>query len=247
MAKARFTDQVALITGGTSGLGLATAELFLQEGAKVFLVDLEARDVIAKLGSEKTAFHQCDVSSDEDCAKAIAACVDKFRGLDILFHNAGVVSSLATVADHTVEEFQEVTNANVLSLFYLARAAIPEMRKQGKGNIIVTASVAGMNGQYGLAPYTNSKAGVIKLVRTIALDHARERIRVNCICPGYMLTPIVAFVTEQANIHQDLVDAIPLLQGAEPAEVGRVVLFLASDEASYVTGQGTYTVILGGR
>ena len=192
MAKDRFTDQVALITGGTSGLGLATAQLFLQEGAKVFLVDLDERGIIAKLGSEKAAFYQCDVSLDEDCANAIAACVDKFGGLDSLFHNAGVVSSFATVVDHTIEEFQKVTNVNMLSLFYLARAAIPEMHKQGKGNIIVTASVAGMNGQYGLAPYTTSKAGVINLVRTIALDHAREGIRVNCICPGYMLTEMVA-------------------------------------------------------
>jgi meso-butanediol dehydrogenase/(S,S)-butanediol dehydrogenase/diacetyl reductase len=244
MAKARFTDQVALVTGGTSGLGLATAELFLNESAKVFLVDLEERGIIAKFGSEKAAFHRCDVSSSEECTKAVAACIDRFGRLDILFHNAGVVSSFATVVDHTIEEFQKVTNTNLLSLFYFSRAAIPQMRKRGGGNIIVTASVAGMNGQYGLAPYTTSKAGVINLVRTMALDHAREGIRVNCVCPGYMLTPMVAFVKEQANIHQDLVDAIPIGRGAHPAEVGRVVLFLASDEASYVTGQGPYSVFL---
>ena len=245
MATARFTDQVALITGGTSGLGLATATLFLHEGAKVFLVDLEERDIITQLESEKAAFHACDVSSDEACAKAITACVERFGRVDILFHNAGTFSSFATVVDYTVEEFQKVTNTNIMSLFYLARAAIPQMRKQGGGNIVVTASVAGMNGQYGLAPYATSKAGVINLVRTIALDHAREGIRVNCVCPGYMLTPMVAFVKEQANIHQDLLDAIPIGRGADPAEIGRVVLFLASEDASYVTGQGTYVCASG--
>ena len=127
-----------------------------------------------------------------------------------------------------------------MSLFYLARAAIPQMRKQGGGNIVVTASVAGMNGQSGLAPHATSKAGVTNLVKTMALDHAREGIRVNCVCPGYMLTPMVAFVKEQANIHRDLVDAIPIGRGADPAEIGRVVLFLVSEDASYVTGQGAY-------
>ena len=139
----------------------------------------------------------------------------------------------------------ELSNSNSSSLFYLSRAAIPQMRKQCGGNIVVTASVAGMNGQYGLAPYATSKAGVINLVRTIALDHAREGIRVNCVCPGYMLTPMVAFVKEQANIHQDLLDAIPIGRGADPAEIGRVVLFLASEDASYVTGQGTYVCASG--
>ena len=239
MGRARFTDQIVFITGGTSGLGAATAELFAEEGAQVFITDLEERDIITKLGSDNAVFKRCDVSSSEDCADAIKACIEKFGGLDILFHNAGMTCSFAPVVDQDIDLFRKVTDTNMLSLFYLSRVAIPQMRKQGKGVIVATASTAGLHGYSGLAPYATAKAGLVNLIRTMALDHARENIRINCVCPGYMLTPMTAFLREQESLHKGVLEKVPMGRGADPAEVGRVVLFLASDDASYVTGQGT--------
>jgi NAD(P)-dependent dehydrogenase (short-subunit alcohol dehydrogenase family) len=240
MAGARFTNQVVLITGGTSGLGAATAELFAKEGAKVFITDLEERDIIAKLGSDNAVFQRCDVSSSEDCAAAIKACIEQFGGLDILFHNAGMNCFFAPVVDQDIDHFRKVTDTNMLSLFYLSRVAVLQMRKQGKGVIVATASTAGLHGYSGLAPYATAKAGLVNLIRTMALDHARENIRINCVCPGYMLTPMTAFLREQEDLHKGVVEKVPMGRGADPAEVGRVVLFLASDDASYITGQGRY-------
>lgn len=190
MARARFTDQVVLLTGGTSGLGAATAELFMQEGAKVFITDLEERDIVAKLGSDRVVFRRCDVSSHEDCAKAVQACIDQFGKLDILFHNAGIGGGYGSVIDQDIESFHKVTDTNMHSLYYLSREAIPQMRKQSKGSIVATASTAGLAGYVGLAAYATAKAGTVNLIRTMALDHAREGIRINCVCPGYMITPM---------------------------------------------------------
>ena len=238
MARARFTDQVVLITGGSSGLGEATSRLFAEEGAKVFITDLEERDIVAKLGSDKVVFHRCDVSSHEDCATAIKACIDHFGRLDILFHNAGMGGSYGSVVDQSIESFHKVTDTNMHSLYYLSREAIPQMRKQGKGAIIATASTAGISGYVGLAAYATAKAGTVNLIRTMALDHAREGIRINCVCPGYMMTPMTSFLRDNMELHENTIRKIPMNRGADPAEIGRVVLFLASDDASYMTGQG---------
>jgi meso-butanediol dehydrogenase/(S,S)-butanediol dehydrogenase/diacetyl reductase len=238
MARARFTDQVVFITGGSSGRGAATAELFAKEGAKLFITDLEERDIVAKLGSDNAVFQRCDVSSSEDCADAVRACVEHFGSLDVLFHNAEMNCNYCPVVDQDSEHFRKVTDTNMLSLFYLSRVAIPQMRKHGKGVIVATASTAGLHGYAGLAPYATAKAGLVNLIRTMALDHAREGIRINCVCPGYMLTPMTAFLREQESLHKSVVEKVPMGRGADPAEVGRVVLFLASDDASYVTGQG---------
>ena len=238
MARARFTDQVALVTGGTSGLGADTAELFHQEGAKVFVVDLEERDILKRLGDKNAHYQRCDVSSPEDCEKAIAACIEKFGRLDVLFHNAGRLAPVGTVVDHDVKLFQDVINTNLCGLFYLGRAAIPQMRKQGKGAIVATASTSGRFGDYGLCAYSASKAGTINLIRTMALDHAKEGIRINAVCPGYMITPMTQGMRDNKALHEELLDRVPMGRGADPKEIGRVVLFLASDDASYINGEG---------
>ena len=237
MARARFTDQVVLVTGGTSGLGADTAELFMQEGAKVFVTDIEERDILKRLGTENAHYRRCDVSSPEDCEGAIQACVEKFGRLDVLFHNAARLAAPQTVVDLDVKLFQAVINTNLCSLFYLSRIAVPQMRKQGKGTIIATASTAGLAGNYGLASYSAAKAGMINLIRTMALDHAQEGIRINCVCPGYMITPMTQGMQKNKAVHAELLERIPMGRGSDPKEVGRTVLFLASEDASFITGE----------
>ncbi|KAH7073468.1 3-oxoacyl-reductase [Paraphoma chrysanthemicola] len=221
MTAHRFINRVVLVTGGSSGLGAATAELFLQEGAKVFITDLEQRDILERLDSPDVYFQKCDVSNASDCENAIQACVEKFGRLDVLFHNAGRIAQVTSVVDLDVATFDAVIQTNLSSLFYLARAAIPHMRKQGKGSIVSTASISATGGDYGMSAYTASKAGMVNLTRTMALDHAKEGIRVNS-------NPI---------FHEALLDSVPLGRGADPKEIGRGVLFLASDDASFITGQ----------
>lgn len=149
MSRQRFTDQVVFVTGGTSGLGAETSQLFVDEGAKVFVTDLEERSILKRLGPN-AFFMRCDVSKPEDCEAAINACIEKWGRLDVMFHNAGRLAPVSTVVDHDVALFQQVINTNLCSAFYLARIAIPQMRKQGKGAIINTASTAALSGDYGV-------------------------------------------------------------------------------------------------
>ena len=228
-----------LVTGGSSGLGAATSQLFIDEGAKVFVTDLEERGIVEKLGGSKNVtYMKCDVSSPEDCSAAVKACVEKYGKLDVLFHNAARLGVTSTVVDHDVEMFQKVINTNLCSGFYLARAAIPEMRKQGKGAIVNTCSTSGLAGDYGLCSYNAAKAGMVNLTKAMALDHAREGIRVNCICPGYMFTAMTEGMRQAPALFKELNDTIPMGHGTDPVDVGRCVLFLASDEAAFVTGHG---------
>lgn len=237
MPENRFTNRVVFVTGGTSGLGADTCELFIAEGAKVFVTDLLERDILQRLGHKNAHFQQCDISSVSQCENAIKACIERFGRLDVLFHNGARLADLATVVDHDVETFDSVVKTNLYGLFYLARAAIPQMQKQGKGAIVTTASTAGLFGDYGLASYSAAKAGTVNLTRTMALDHAREGIRINCVCPGYIVTPMTDGFRAEQHVHEALLESIPMNRGADPKEIGRAVLFLASDDASFITGQ----------
>jgi meso-butanediol dehydrogenase/(S,S)-butanediol dehydrogenase/diacetyl reductase len=232
----RFHDRVVFITGGTSGLGAETCELFLNEGAKVFVTDLEERDASARFGPN-AQFYPCNVSDPISCLTAVEACITKFGKLDILFHNGARLSPITTVVDHSIEVFQDVINTNLCGAFYLAKAVIPHMRKQKKGVIINTASISGIRGDYGMASYNAAKAGLVNLTRTMAIDHAREGIRVVSVCPGFMATPMThGVVTGNTELESDLFESIPMGRGGDPEEIARVVIFLASDDASYVTG-----------
>lgn len=199
----RFQDRVILITGGSSGIGAATAALFIAEGAKVFIVDLEERDITQRLGPNNATFRKGDVSSPEDCAAAIQECVHAYGRLDVLFHNAGTLAPPAKVPDQDVAIFQKVILTNLGGLFYLARAAIPIMQKQGSGSIIATASTSGLSGAMSVAPYAASKAATINLVKTMALDHAKDGIRVNCVIPGMTNTPMVSMQIEAIRANME--------------------------------------------
>ena len=161
------------------------------------------------------------------------------------------------MVDHDVKLFQDMISTNLCGLFYLSRVAIPQMKKQGKGSIVATASTAGLSGDYGICAYSASKHGTVGLMKAMALDHAKDNIRVNCVCPGYMVTPMTTAFSEDQALHEDLIGGIPMGRGSDPKEVsflsgnfwlkhvltidwqiGRVVLFLSSDDASFITGHG---------
>ena len=188
MPASRFEGKIIFVTGGTSGLGRASCAQFIDEGGEVFIMDLEERSVLQQLG-DKAHFYHGDVGKPEDCEAAINACVGQLGKLDILFHSAAQISPMTTVPNHDLAQFQQIINTNLCSLFYLARIAIPQMQKQGKGVIVVTGSTSAMAGEHGLPSYSASKAGMINLMRSMASDHAHENIRINAICPGYVRNP----------------------------------------------------------
>ncbi|KAK5174689.1 uncharacterized protein LTR77_001771 [Saxophila tyrrhenica] len=238
MAAHRFQDHVVLITGGAnaSGIGAVTASLFLAEGAKVFIADLEERDIASYLGSKNVGFCKCDVSSPEECEAAVQACVEIHGRIDILFHNAGMLCPPAHVPNQDVGVFQKVLLTNLGGLFYLSKVVIPYMQKQGKGSIIATASTSGLSGAMSISPYAASKAAVINLVQTIALDHAKDGIRVNAVAPGLIDTPMTAGFSQMPALRDDMLSNIPMGRAGKPEEVGKAVLFLASEDASFITG-----------
>jgi meso-butanediol dehydrogenase/(S,S)-butanediol dehydrogenase/diacetyl reductase len=238
MSGQRVADQVALVTGGTSGIGAATVSLFLAEGAKVFITDLEERDITSRLSSKNVIFHQSDVSSPDQCEAAVNACVKAYGKIDILFSNAGMFCPPGHVPDADVLMFQKTLMTNVGGLFYLSKAAIPYMRKQGKGAIIATASTTGLGGAMSNSSYAASKAAVINLCKSMALDHGKEGIRVNAVAPGMTNTPMTAPFAQMPALKEDILGRTPMRRFGEPEEVAKAVLFLASDDAAYITGQG---------
>lgn len=165
------------------------------------------------------------------------ACVKEYGRLDVLFHNAGRLGPISKAVDLDVEVFQKLIQTNLCGAFYVAKAVIPHMRRQGKGVIVNTASVSGLAADFGLAAYNAAKAGIINLTRAMALDHAREGIRIVSICPGFMLTPMTGDVVHHnTGLAEAIYESIPMGRGGDPSEVAKAVLFLASDDASWITG-----------
>jgi len=248
----RLKNQVALITGGASGIGRATALLFAREGAAVAVADLDqagaqavARQIEAE-GGQAIAL-RCDVSQAADCQRAVQQTVDAFGRLDILFNNAGIIRR-ANVVDTTEEEWDRVMAVNVKSVFLMSRYAIPYMAGRGGGVIINTASGWGLVGGRQAAAYCASKAAVVNLTRAMALDHGPQNIRVNCVCPGDTATGMLRDEARQlgaaeADFLAQAADR-PLRRVGTPEEIAQAVLYLASDAASFVTG--TALVVDGG-
>lgn len=243
--------RAALITGGASGIGRATALLFGREGAAVVVHDLRAdgqatADAIAAAGG-RAAFLQGDVTRAADCQAAVEKVLAEFGGLHILVNNAGIIRR-ASVVDTTEEEWDRVMAVNVKSVFLLSKAAIPVMARGGGGVIVNTASGWGIDGGKDAASYCASKAAVVNLTRAMAIDHAEQNIRVNCVCPGDTDTPMLR--EEARQLGQEVKGFLarsaqrPLGRMGRPEEIAQVMLFLASDASSYVTG--TALVVDGG-
>jgi NAD(P)-dependent dehydrogenase (short-subunit alcohol dehydrogenase family) len=235
--------KVALVTGGASGIGRATALLFGAEGAAVVVLDLKeegqatTETVVAAGG--RAAFVRGDVTRSSDCEAAVQKAVAEFGRLDVLVNNAGIIRR-ASVVDTTEEEWDRVMAVNVKSVFLLSRAAIPVMVRAGGGVIVNTASGWGLVGGQNAASYCASKAAVVNLTRAMAVDHAAQNIRVNCVCPGDTDT---AMLREEARqLGEDLKSFLagskqrPMGRVGRPEEIAQAILFLASEASSYVTG-----------
>jgi NAD(P)-dependent dehydrogenase (short-subunit alcohol dehydrogenase family) len=241
----KLTEKVAIITGGNSGIGRATAILFAYEGAKVVIADLsdsnkdETLAKIAKIGGE-AVFTKSDVAKIDDINEMIELAVDTYGGLDVLFNNAGTAGGGDTMA----QRWNDAIAVNLSSMFHASVAAKPHMNSRGGGSIINTASIAGTRIGFGVAQYDASKAGVAGLTRHLASEYGRFNIRVNSICPGLIDTPLVKDLTGNPEKMKTIQQDIALHRVGKPEEVANVVLFLASDESSYITG--TSIVIDGG-
>lgn len=239
----RFNGRVVVITGGNGGIGAATARAFAAERATVVVVDKVIDEVLLQalidIGAETSAY-AVDVSDAEQCCALMDSIVRKYRRVDVLFNNAGITRR-ASVVDTTIDEWDQVINVNLRSVFLMSKFAIPHMKSQGAGNIVNTASGWGLAGGAKAASYCASKGGVVLLTKAMALDHGPDNIRVNCICPGDTLTPMLFNEAEQLGLERNsLVDAAairPLGRAGQPSEIASSVLFLASSDSSFITGE----------
>ena len=237
----RFAGQVALVTGAARGIGRAVAARLLAEGARVFAVDLEA-EVVQRAAAELSAGGGTveaiagDVASRDDVRRMVRTCIDRAGGLDLLISNAGIadVQPLLEIDDRS---WQRILDVNLTGTFLCTQEAARVMAPRGGGAIVVTASTNAFWVESNLAHYNASKGGVIAFVRSAALDLAPHGIRVNAVEPGVVRTRLAAFVTEDPAAAADYLRRIPLNRFAEPDDVASAILFLASKEASYITGQ----------
>jgi 3-oxoacyl-[acyl-carrier protein] reductase len=235
----KLKDKVVLITGGGSGIGAAVARRFAEEGARVAIADVVpqgaegVKDEVIKKGG-KAIFCQVDVRKRDEVHGMIDQVVQEFGSLDILINNAGVTRD-NLCARMSEEEWDFVVDVSLKGTFLCSQAAYRPMRKQKYGRIVNTASVV-VRGNMGQVNYSSSKAGIIGLTRTLALEYARSNITVNCIAPGFIDTPMTAAgMTDK--VKELALERIPLARMGTPEEVANVHLFLASDDAGYITGQ----------
>jgi NAD(P)-dependent dehydrogenase (short-subunit alcohol dehydrogenase family) len=236
--------RVALITGGGTGIGRACALLFAREGARVTVAGRRPDPLAAvaaeiyNAGGEALAVH-CDVTDAADVARAIALTVARFSKLDIVVNSAGALV-VATAEQTSEEDWQRMLAVNLTGTFLVSRAALPELRKAGGGSIVNIGSILGLIGMKSRVAYTAAKSGVAGLTRAMALDHAHEGIRVNCICPSIieteMMANIIAAQPDPEAYRRMRAAQIPLGRLGQPEDVARMALYLASDESSWVTG-----------
>ena len=235
-----LTGQVALITGGTSGIGAATARQLVASGAKVVVVgiDEELGKALAaeqNTNGNKLMFLPVDVTNASALEDACNKAVEEFGQLNIMMNNAGR-GSLGETPDIPVDEWQAMMELNLNAVFYGCRAAIPHIKRAGGGCIINTASLSGTRADHGFSAYNAAKAGVINYTRTLALDHGKDNIRANAICPGLITTPLTEMIQDIDPLADAWNKVIPLGRAGSAEEVANLACFLASPLASYITG-----------
>jgi NAD(P)-dependent dehydrogenase (short-subunit alcohol dehydrogenase family) len=240
----KLDNKCAIVTGGASGIGLATAQLFADEGASVVIADINAEQGKQAEGQinasgGRAVFVQCNVALSVDCQRVVQTAVEKFGRLDIVFNNAGIIRR-TDVIGITEEDWDLVMAVNVKSIYLMSKYAIPEIAKQGGGAIVNTGSGWGIKGGRNAISYCASKGAVVNMTRALAIDHGPQNIRVNCICPGDTDTPMLRNEAKQLGQAEDkfMAEAAerPLNRYAQPIEIAQSVLYLVSDAASYVTG-----------
>jgi len=239
----RLPEKVALITGGNSGIGLATAKLFADEGAKVMIAVRDSDRAVAALRSigadhDQGRYVVCDVQLEDDCRGAVSATSEAFGRLDVLVNNAGIIYRGLDVVRTTLEEWDKMFAVNVRGAFLMSKFALPEMIRAGSGCIVNVASYFGLVGGKGVAAYCASKGALVQLTRAMALDHADEGVRVNCVCPGSVQTPMIdqAWAEYGDGAPELWAAKHPIGRIAQPDEVAQAILYLASSASSFVTG-----------
>ena len=235
-----FKDKVAIVTGGSSGIGKATALAFARKGAKVVIADwienLETMDMIENLGGE-AIFVKCDVSKSADVIALVEKTVATFGQLDFAFNNAGIEGTSSPTQDCSEENWDKTIGVNLKGIWLCMKYEIPVMLKKGKGVIVNCSSAAGLVGFQGLPAYVASKHGVIGLTKTAALECAKLGIRVNAVCPGVIQTPMIDRLTgKKKEAVEQFTDLEPVGRFGKPEEIANAVIWLCSDEASFVTG-----------
>ena len=240
----RLDGKVAIITGSASGIGRGTAMRFAGEGAAVVITDLnveggEAAVRDCKENGGRAVFQKADVSSEADIKALVARAIKEFGRLDIVYNNAGVGGAIGALEQISVEDWDKSIAVLLRSVFLGIKHSVAEMRKVGGGSIISTASVAGIRGFAGLHPYCAAKAGVVNLTRSAALEFAKDKIRVNCICPGGINTPILH--RNQPGVKEAMegwmAKGQPIQRAGHPEDIAGMALYLASDDSQWVTGQ----------
>ena len=244
MTGTRLDGKVAVITGGASGIGAATCRRFVAEGARVVVADRNAElgHAVAQGLGQAAVFASTDVTVEESVAEAIATAIDEWGRIDCLFNNAGFGGALGPIAETSVADFDLTFDVLVKSVFLGMKHAAPVMQAQGSGSVISTSSIAALRG--GLSPhlYGAAKAALLQLTRSVALELGASGVRVNAICPGAVVTPLLAghpnadeaalaAVREQSGFD------LPLGRAGEPDDLANMALFLASDESAWITGQ----------
>ncbi|MFD1336981.1 SDR family NAD(P)-dependent oxidoreductase [Oceanobacillus iheyensis] len=231
----KLQDKVAVITGGVSGIGAATAKLFASEGAKLVLVDMneeKGASIEAELKSQgsEAIFIKADVTNEEQVKNIYTTAIDTFGKVDILFNNAGI-GAVKPTEELTYAEWRKTVEVDLDGVFLVAQAAIKEFLKAGSGVIVNTASMYGWVGSPGSAAYNAAKAGVVNLTRSLGLEYAARNIRVNALCPGFIDTAILGDSDREA-----LINTTPMNRLGKSEEMAKAVLFMASDDSSFMTG-----------
>lgn len=233
----RFKDRVIIVTGAGSGIGEATARRFSQEGASVVLAGdtLDKLDRVARdLPKERTLVKVADVSSFEQVQALVDATIERFGALHVLFNNAGIAVE-GTVTQPPLEDWNRIMAVNAGGVFHGCRAAMPHLVRS-KGCIVNTASVSGLGGDWAMGFYNASKGAIVNFTKALALDHGKDGVRVNAVCPSLTFTPMTEDMKSDGALMAKFAERIPLGRGADPSEIAAVVAFLASDDASFVSG-----------
>ena len=232
----RFAKKTIIVTGAASGIGRATAERFSKEGANVVLADIadDLNEVAGTLPDDRTLAVKTDVSKSKEVDALIEKTVERFGRLDVLVNNAGI-APMGGISDLSDEEWQSTLDVDLNSVFYASRSAIPHLKKS-KGSIVNTASVSGTGGDWGLTAYNAAKGGVVNLTRSMALDLGESGVRVNSVCPSMTRTGLTEDMMDDDELISAFEKRIPLGRVCEPEEVAAVIAFLASEDASFVTG-----------
>lgn len=252
----RIKEKVAIVTGGAGGIGSAVGKLFCEEGGSIVLVDRDAdaldaasQAILQEVPGAEILTIVADVSQEPEAQRIVLETETKLGRIDILVNIAGI-REYWRLADAPAESWQNILSVNLLSYAYMAKAAMPALRQSGKGSIVNVSSTYGVNGRAGMGQYDATKAAILALTRTLAFEEVQHGIRANTVCPGYTVTPFHVRQAEskgrsEASLREEKIEACLMHRWADPREVAYPILWLASDEASYITA--TTMMVDGGR